>query len=74
MCANPCPKCQAVLAALEADVAAPAAVVALPVAVAKVIPSAPTSGAVIGALDLVAKKAKAPKESALATLDKSAVC
>jgi hypothetical protein len=56
-----------------ADVAVPAAVVAAPVAVAKVILSALTSGAVVGMPVLVAKNGKASKESALLTLDKSDV-
>ena len=74
ICATPCPKRHAVLAALAADVAAPAAVIAVPTAVAKAIPSAPTLRAVVGKAALVAKKVKALKESAQATLDKSTVC
>jgi hypothetical protein len=74
MCATPHPKHQAVLAVLAADVAVAAAVVAAPVAVAKANPSVPMPGAVVGVLALVVKKAKASKESALATLDESAVC
>jgi hypothetical protein len=62
MCAAPRPKPQAVLVALAADVAAPAVVVAAPVAVEKAIPSGPISRAVICAPTLVANKAKAPKE------------
>jgi hypothetical protein len=50
-----------------------AAVVVAPVAVAKVILSAPKPGAVFGGPAPMTKKAKALKESALATLDKSAV-
>ncbi len=60
--------------ALAAYVAAPAAVNTVPMAVAKAIPSAPMPREVIGARALVAKKAKELKESAKATLDKSAVC
>jgi hypothetical protein len=66
MCATPCLKLQAVLAL--------AAIVVVPVAVAKVILSAPTPRAVVGALALVAKKAKALKESATETLDEFTVC
>jgi hypothetical protein len=79
MCTTPSPKRKAVLAVLAEDVAAPAAVVAtpaavvpVPAAVAKAIPSAPTPGAVGGMPPLVAKKAKASKESAPAMLDESA--
>jgi hypothetical protein len=60
------PKCQAVLAALVV-------VVVAPTAVAKVIPSMPMPRAVVGTPASVAKKAKALKESASATLDESAV-
>jgi hypothetical protein len=42
-------KRQALFAVLTADIAAHAAVVVVPTAVAKVIPSAPMSGAVVGA-------------------------
>ena len=73
MCATPHPKRQAVLAALAKDVAVPTAVVAAPAVMANVILSAPMPGAVVGAPALLAKKAKASKESALATLDESAV-
>ncbi len=74
MCTTPCLKRQAVLATLVADVAASMTVVAtVPPAVVKAILSAPMPGIVIGAPMLVAKKAKASKESALATLDKSTV-
>ena len=58
--------CQAIFAAL-------AAVVVEPFAVAKVIQSAPMPRAAIGMPLLVAKKAKASKESASGMLDKSAV-
>jgi hypothetical protein len=51
-----------------------AAVVAAPTAVAKVILSAPTPGAIVGTPMSVAKKAKALKESAPEMLDESAVC
>jgi hypothetical protein len=74
MCATPRPKHLAVLATLAADVAAPKAVVAAPMVEAKTTPSAPMPWAVVGAAKLVAKKAKALKESAPATLDESAVC
>ncbi len=73
MCAIFCLKHQAVFAALAADVTAPAEGVAVPTAVAKAIPSAPTPGAVSGKPALVAKKAKPSKASAPATLDESAV-
>jgi hypothetical protein len=49
MCATPRPKCQALLAALAADVAAHAAFIAADVAVAKAIPSVPTPEALVGA-------------------------
>ncbi len=48
MCATLRPKCQALLAALAADVAAHAAVVAVPAVIAKAIPSAPMPGALVG--------------------------
>jgi hypothetical protein len=48
MCATPCPKRQALLAALTADAAVHTAVVAAPAAVAKVIPSVPRPGSVVG--------------------------
>jgi hypothetical protein len=47
MCNTPRPKCQALLTALAADVAVHAAVFAVPAAVGKAIPSAPTPRAVI---------------------------
>jgi hypothetical protein len=72
MCASPHLKHQAVLTALVAVVAVPAAVVSASVEVANEFLSAPTPWAVIGTPELVAKKAKASKESALATLDKFA--
>jgi hypothetical protein len=72
-CVSPRLKHQAVLAALVVDVATPTAVVAAPVAMAKAIPYVPMPGAVIGAPALVVKKAKVPKESTPATLDKSTV-
>jgi hypothetical protein len=71
MCATPHPKRQAVLAAHATDFVAPAAVVAAPMVVDSVCTNAKGShwhGHV------VAKKAKALKESAPAMLDKSAVC
>ena len=74
MCATPRPKRQVVLAMLAADVATPAAVVAATAALVMSIPSASMPVAVVGAPPSVAKKAKASKESALATLDESAVC
>ncbi len=46
MCATPCPTRKVVLAALAAHVATPAAAVAAPAEVTKVIFSAPTPGAV----------------------------
>jgi hypothetical protein len=58
---------------LAADVVVTVAVIVAPAVVAKVIPSAPMPRAVVGTLTLVAKKAKAMKDSAPATLDKSAV-
>jgi hypothetical protein len=73
MCATPHPKHQAVLAAFVAGVVTHTAVLAAPVVVAKVILSAPTPGAVVGAAALVAKKAKTLKESALAMLDESTI-
>ncbi len=59
---------------LAAEVATPTAVIAAPAVVAKAIPSGPMPRTVIGMSALVAKKAKGLKESALATLDESAVC
>ncbi len=74
MCATPCLKCPAVLATLAADVSASAAVVAAPAAVEKAILFVPTPRAVVSAAGLVAKKVKALKGSAPATLDEFAVC
>jgi hypothetical protein len=54
MCATPCTKSQALLAALVADVAAHAAVVAAPAAVVTAILSAPTPRAVVGTPTAVA--------------------
>jgi hypothetical protein len=59
---------------LAADVATPTAVVAALAVVAEAILSVPTPKVVVGASALVAKKAKALKESALVTFDESAVC
>jgi hypothetical protein len=59
---------------LAADVAVPVVIIFAPAVVAKAMPSVPTPGAVIGVPTLVAKKANSTKESAPATLDKSAVC
>jgi hypothetical protein len=73
MQATPRPKHQATHATLAADVAASAAVIAVPGVVANAIPSEPTSGAVVGMSALVTKKVKASKKSALVMLDKSVV-
>jgi hypothetical protein len=46
--ATPCPKCQALLVALAADVDVHPAVVAKPAVVVKATPSAPLSGSLVG--------------------------
>jgi hypothetical protein len=73
MCATPCPKHQAVLAVLAADVAALVAVNPVSMALVKAIPSAPMPGAVDGP-HVSGKKGKVIEESVPATLDESTVC
>jgi hypothetical protein len=63
MCTTPRLKCQAVLAMLASDVAAPTAVVAATAVVAKAILSAPMPRAVFDMPTLVSKKATVSKES-----------